>query len=1465
MPVFNNVLAGAAGQAGGADAYKIERSLRFNSADSAYLNRTPSSAGNRKTWTWSGWVKRSGIASGQVLFMSEISFNEFAQLSFNSSDQLQSYLDDDGSGGQIVNATSAVFRDVSAWYHVVWAVDSTNATASDRVKLYVNGVDQSYTGGNIPQNGSYPINSTTAHSIGIRLYNNSDKLNSYLADVHFIDGQALAETDFGEFDNNGVWQPIKYTGDYNYAATDYESLLTAPGGFASGEGADKAFDGSTSTRTKASTADDIITFDLSSLNLTGSFEFWATNASSQYSLDGGTTWSSSVSSNWTTATNDISGVSNIKLKPSSGTTLKVTAFRNQGTVLVSGTSGVNGFHLDFSDTSSNAALGLDQREGVTQNPTGTSYGSPTTGGTINNVFDGSVSTELEIRPDGSGITLGTAVTATSSVRIYGSSERTSVARYQINGTNTSATPETYPTRGWTNISGLTFPITINSFGIGGAQSNDGARLNAIEIDGAILTGTANNWTVNNLVATGPQDGISATAPQGSGGDWAGVVGFTPSNTNGAVATLPDGGGQDNTNGRFSWSGLSVGDTITLHLTTSDTSNRSVFGDVDESTTGSSPGSSLGTITLTASAASGSAKVDFNGTANIYGITPGPLAGRFVDDGIDSPTNYEADSGNNGGNYCVMNPLDMKSNVATQNGNLEVSNASAGWSGIRGTLGVSSGKWYYELTTETASIFAGIATAGVDIYANAPQDSTSVLDDGALVYCDDGKYLLDQGGSSNRQTYGTALANGDILGVAFDLDGNTVQFYKNGSALGSINISSSPLASNTVFPYYISYYTSTSTYFNFGQRPFAYTPPTGYKSLCTANLDDPLIADGSTAFDATIWSGDGVSGRDITTNHSPDLVWIKRRNSSNDWNILFDSIRGGEQLSSNEDDEGLAQGSNVAGYVSAYNSDGFRLTQGSNLNSVNATGGSYVGWTWDAGDLVTTSDTTNYNQSQTWSDLVTGTIDSTYGSPHASAPFDSDTGSSYSHGITPTSGNYLSMNFGTTFANATSVKIYGYASLDGATYTGANENLKINGTAIGASAWTSSGQSSATFSLSSGLTSLEWGYSSGSQSTGYLYLSGIEVDGKLLINPGVIPAGGLNSSVYNQDSTWSTNSGVGTPANAFDGNLSTGGTVNSSGNDVTVTTASFTGRKIRFYKNGNNQGTTYLNVNSTQYSFPSSTTAEGWVEVDLGSATNVTTLTTSWSPGAYTLYAVEVDGKILVDNGVTVSNVPSIPSTVRANPTAGFSIVTFNSGSAGQKTIGHGLGAAPEFIISKDRSNTAPWVIYHKSLGTTSDYLIFDDTDANTASNIWGSTAPSSTVFGFDSGSNSYANADVLALCFAAVEGYSAFGQYIGNGLIDGPFVYTGFRPRFILQKSTANEAYGSWHIYDTARDPINGVDNELYPNDSLTEGSIPSGDLDILSNGFKMRTGFAGGWNTSNTTYIYAAFAENPFKYARAR
>lgn len=196
-----------------ATGYNIERSLRFNSADSAYLNRTPGSAGNRRTFTWSGWVKRSSLGAARYLFVSTIPSNETSIL-FTSSDTLQFYL---SSAGVVVGnvISSAVYRDPSAWYHIVVAVDTTQATSSNRVKLYVNGEQITALGtATYPsQNTDGQINSTNSHTLGFN--NTANTHDGYLADVHFIDGQALTPSSFGENDTDtGVWKPKAYTGSY---------------------------------------------------------------------------------------------------------------------------------------------------------------------------------------------------------------------------------------------------------------------------------------------------------------------------------------------------------------------------------------------------------------------------------------------------------------------------------------------------------------------------------------------------------------------------------------------------------------------------------------------------------------------------------------------------------------------------------------------------------------------------------------------------------------------------------------------------------------------------------------------------------------------------------------------------------------------------------------------------------------------------------------------------------------------------------------------------------------------------------------------------------------------------------------------------------------------------------------------------------------------------------------------------
>ena len=233
------------------------------------------------------------------------------------------------------------------------------------------------------------------------------------------------------------------------------------------------------------------------------------------------------------------------------------------------------------------------------------------------------------------------------------------------------------------------------------------------------------------------------------------------------------------------------------------------------------------------------------------------------------------------------------------------------------------------------------------------------------------------------------------------------------------------------------------------------------------------------------------------------------------------------------------------------------------------------------------------------------------------------------------------------------------------------------------------------------------------------------------------------------------------------------------------------------------------------------------------------------------------------NATAVTNTAgSITSTVSANTTAGFSIVTY-TGTGSNATIGHGLSAAPSMMIVKRRNGAANWFVYHSVLGAT-QYIYLDATAAAiTASGAWNNTAPTSTVFSVGNfGEVNLNTGTYVAYCFAQVAGYSAFGSYTGNGSSDGPFVYTGFRPRFVLLKVSSGTT-ANWVIVDTSRNTYNVANSQLNPDSADAEFS-GSNIIDIVSNGFKLRN-TPSTFNGNGNTYIYAAFAENPFKYSLAR
>ena len=223
------------------------------------------------------------------------------------------------------------------------------------------------------------------------------------------------------------------------------------------------------------------------------------------------------------------------------------------------------------------------------------------------------------------------------------------------------------------------------------------------------------------------------------------------------------------------------------------------------------------------------------------------------------------------------------------------------------------------------------------------------------------------------------------------------------------------------------------------------------------------------------------------------------------------------------------------------------------------------------------------------------------------------------------------------------------------------------------------------------------------------------------------------------------------------------------------------------------------------------------------------------------------------NGAGSANTDgSISSTVSANTTAGFSIVTVSKPNTSVATIGHGLGVTPKFIIGKDLDGVDNWTCYHEAIGNGKGIYLNATNAQATASSFWNSTSPTSSVFTIGS-DNTWNSPSMVFYCFAEKQGYSKFGSYVGNGNADGTFIYTGFKPAFLMIKCT--DAARSWQMHNNKSNPANSVSKRLFAN--LSDAEADNTDLDFLSNGFKPRTTDLN-FNGSGNNYIYMAFAEAP-------
>ena len=1365
MPVFNNALAGAAGQGGDA-GFKIERSLRFNDNDNAHLTRTFLSSGNRRKWTASWWMKLGDTSGNRGLFGNPGNSNSAPQFFsyINGSGQLEAYEYDLVNGSHhyhFIKRTQASFRDPNAWYHCVFQYDSTQSTAEDGFKMYVNGERiTSWTTNNLSgyaQNYQSAFNSTEnsgVHKIGLCDW----YFDGLLADFHFVDGQALGPTDFGEVNaDTGAWDPIEYTGDHGPTTVSYsdngQTDLNDGNVYLSSQPVENIFDGDDTTYSRINRG--------TNSNTRATFVWQPTGGISgvtkirikydyctRYQINNGT---------WANVNNN-GGYQEIY----NGSAFTLTTLKIQRTDADASDYGIfvyaveindnlisninnNGFHLDFSDNSSVAALGDDRSRPdysklsgalTTTTGNGSFYSGP-----ASRAFDGSTSSDVKGGWVAAGDTSNLiwapptgSYSVSSSLRVYAGYYSTIYVNGVSKATGGHGNSATWITL---NHTGAITEIKFEN-----ATNDNVVRISAIEIDGTILV--SNAWTVNNLELGTTYTAANSITSSGTLQDPHYILnGLTDydatmsnSGTGAWIEFNPPGGIAYNSKVEVMAANDNA-DNMRLQLNGGSLVNTIFSNQYVTLATGS------GTIN----------KIRLQGDTSLFrwrSIRVDGVVLKEVSTGddslLDSPTDYD-DGTNIGGNYATWNSVHHETTAKSftlSEGSLKAvyTQSSTYNSGHRGlafsTIGMSSGKWYFELTGGglwNNDHAVGVATAAADGYFDPEDNFWGYRANGY-------KYVP----APNSGGYGDPWGVNDVIGVAFDADAGSLTMYKNGTSQGVL---ASGL--DTTETYFFvwggdsggsSGYTWTVTA-NFGQQPWVYPPggtggpPATYKALCTKNLDDPLIADPSTEFDTVLYTGDGQTTQTVALPFAPGLVWQKKRSGSSS-HYWYDAIRGFSSSKALGSHTTAAEGNN-----SAYHSIS---VSGSNLtfgdvgagNEWNVNTASHVIWNWDAGSSNTSIsagslNSSVYDQSTTWSDLMSGHYQ------NAASAFDAN---------------------GTTYAEANS----------GATIT-----IDLSSDSI-----------TATSRL------------------------------QVLNDPAFTGSTDVQYKIYTTSSS--------TPA---------------------------------FSKT----------IGGTQ-SFDEA--SSNW------SSAAITKITVRGLNEGARISKVIYDGKTLVNDTTTPPDVPSIASTTRANQTAGFSIATYTGNGSANQTVAHNLGAAPAFVIIKDLTSAQNWAVMHTGapvVGTLdggTEYQMLELGSTAGSSNysydtIW---HPTSTTVKIAEGANSAhwvnKNGDNYVMyAWTPVESYSAFGTYTGNGSTDGPFVYTGFRPAFIIGKRTDGGS-DNWFMNDTSRLGYNAANLRLYPNLTNGEGASTDVNMDILSNGFKLISTNTNS-NGSGATYIYAAFAEHPLKYARAR
>jgi hypothetical protein len=881
--MFNNqVLAGSSGQGG-----VTQQSLKFNDDESQYLSWTPASAGNLTTWTWSGWVKRCNLSDG-ALFSANYSSN---QIIF-SLDRL--YFEHyDGSNNNYKISTNKL-RDTSAWYHLVFVWDTSNATAADRMRMYINSerVTNFDSSSDPSLNVSSKFNTAIAHEIGHRINPANFYLDAYLAEVNFIDGQALDPTSFGET-IDGYWKAKDYSGSYG------------TNGF------------------RLTFEDDVVSEGFNTVTYRGT---GATQSISGLGFAPDLVW---------TKGRDITQSHNL-VDSVRGDSLRLRSDQTAAEVSATISLDADGFTVGTQTESNNSGSSLVAW-----------CWDAGTGSAVSNT-DGSITSSVKANPDygfsivswagnaTAGATVGHGLSSplelillkdrsgTVSWRVYSSATGGTKSLY-LNLTIAAATDATI----WNNTDPTSSVFTIgNDAGVNASGNNYIAYcFHSVAGYSSFGSYTGNGSASGPTVTTGFRPAFVMVKRTDSTGDW-----HILDNTRSAFGELDNYLYPNLSDAEYAGSN----DGILITDTTFQLSN-----------TYASLNASGGTYIYMAFADTREAAFwkDVSGQGNHW--TPNNL--DYRDSLIDSPANNFAvlnpllsiQSTFSEGNLKTVTPSNAGNSAST------IAMSEGKWyaefvATSSGTIGQAVGVVQAEGYLYSSNMYES-TNKGIGYYSGNGQeyDSTS----GSLVAT----------GYGSTWTTGDVIGvayDADTSQITFYKNGVSQGTVTLNSAIGAAYFScgEGQASATTTF---VANFGQDSTFS--GARPaggntdangigdFAYAPPSGYLALCTANLPTPTIVDGSTAFSTALYTGTGATQSITGVGFQPDFVWAKRRSATGD-HILSDSVRtAGKYLSSN-----LTAAEITSTDFGSFDSDGFTVNAVDQTGGLNASGSTYAAWNWKAG-------------------------------------------------------------------------------------------------------------------------------------------------------------------------------------------------------------------------------------------------------------------------------------------------------------------------------------------------------------------------------------------------------------------------------------------------------------------------------------------------------------------------------------